>query len=172
VAAKLGKASDIAVAWGKENGVTSDHSKSEAVLFRRKRNVPTGTISTGEREIPFNTEATRWLGIWLDSHLTLRDHQRMMMKKGRKALPRLKRLTGQMGLTSGNCRKVMAACVQSVAMYGTELWWKGEGKPGMSSGAGELQKLVNQEARAVTGTSRTTNLGALAMESGLWLAVA
>jgi len=37
----------------------------------------------------------------------------------------------------------------------------------MSSGAGELQKLVNQEARAVTGCFRTTNLGALAMESGL-----
>jgi len=32
--------------------------------------------------------------VWLDSHLTLRDHQRMMMKKGRKALARLKRLAG------------------------------------------------------------------------------
>jgi len=127
----------------------------------------TETIRTGEREIPFNTEATHWLGIWLDSHLTLKDHQRAMMKKGRKALVRLRRLAGQMGLTSGNCRKVMTACVQSVAMYGIELWWKGKGKPGMSSGAGELQKLVNQEARAVTGRFRTTNLGALAMESGL-----
>jgi len=37
----------------------------------------------------------------------------------------------------------------------------------MSSGAGELQKLVNHEARAVTGCFRTTNLGALAMESGV-----
>jgi len=73
------------------------------------------------------------------------------MKKGRKALARRKRLAGQMGLTSDNCRKVMTTCVQSVAMYGTELWWKGEGKPGMSGGAGELQKLVNQEPRAVTG---------------------
>jgi ribonuclease HI len=90
-----------------------------------------------------------------------------MMKKGRKALVRLRRLAGQMGLTSGNCRKVMTACVQSVAMYGMELWWKGEGKPGMRSGVGELQKLVNQEARAVTGCFRTTNLGALAMESRL-----
>jgi len=89
------------------------------------------------------------------------------MKKGRKALARLKRLAGQMGLTSGNCRKVMTAYVQSVAIYGTELCWKGERKMGMSSGAGELQKLVNQEARTVTGCFRTTNLGALAMESGL-----
>jgi len=37
----------------------------------------------------------------------------------------------------------------------------------MRSGAEELQKLVNQEARAVTGCFQTTNLGTLAMESGL-----
>jgi hypothetical protein len=33
--------------------------------------------------------------------------------------------------------------------------------------ANEIQLLVNQEARAVTGCFRTTNLGTLAMESGL-----
>ena len=54
--------------------------------------------------------------------LSLRDHQRAMMKKGRKALARLKRLVGQMGLTSDNCHKVITVCVQSVAMYGSELW--------------------------------------------------
>jgi len=131
------------VAWRKENGITFDHGKSEAVLFSRRRKVSTETIRTREREIPFNTEATRWLGIWLDSHLTLKDHQRAMMKKGRKALVRLRRLAGQMGVRSDNCRKVMTACVQSVAMYGTELWWEGGGKPGMSSGAGEQLDKTN-----------------------------
>ena len=167
VAEKLTKAAEAAVGWGGKNGVTFDHGKSEAILFSRKRKTSTETITAGGREIPFNEQATRWLGIWLDSHLTLRDHQRTMMKKGRNALARLRRLAGQMGLISGNCRKVMTACVQSVAMYGTELWWKGAGKQGMTGGAEELQKLVNQEARAVTACFRTTNLGALAMESGL-----
>jgi len=37
----------------------------------------------------------------------------------------------------------------------------------MNGGAGEPQKLVNQEAQAVTGCFRTTNLGALAVVSGL-----
>jgi len=37
----------------------------------------------------------------------------------------------------------------------------------MTGGAEELQKLVNQEVRLVTGCFRTTNLGALAMQSGL-----
>jgi len=76
-----------------------------------------------------------------------------------------------MGLTSANCRKVMTACMQSVAMYGSELWWQGEGKQGMRGGEDELQKLVGQEARAVTGCFRTTNRGAHMAESGLRPAV-
>ena len=72
-----------------------------------------------------------------------------------------------MGLTSANCRKIMTACVQSVAMYGNELWWQGAGRQGMREGEEELQKLVNQEARSVTGCFRTTNLGALMAEASL-----
>jgi len=172
VAKKLSRASEVAEEWSSKNGVTFDHGKSEAMLFSRKRKTPTATIKSGGGEIPFNKEATRWLGIWLDGHLTLRDHQRAMQKKGRNAQARLRRLMGQMGLTSGNCRKVVTACVQSVAMYGSELWWRGEGKQGMASGAGELQKLVNLEGRGVTGCFRTTNQGALASEAGLRPAVA
>jgi hypothetical protein len=94
-------------------------------------------------------------------------HQKAMMKKGRKAMGRLQRLTGEMGLTPANCRKVMSACVQSVAMYGSELWRKGATGRGMAGGVEELQKLVNREARAVTGCFRTTNTGALSAEAGL-----
>jgi len=90
-----------------------------------------------------------------------------MAKKARMAKGRLQRLMGQMGLTSANCRKVMIACVQAMAMYGSELWWKGEGNRGMGGPEAELQKLVNQQARAVTGCYRTTNLGALMAEAGL-----
>jgi len=49
---------------------------------------------------------------------------------------------------------------------------KGEGKQGIRGGEEELQKLVSQEARAVTGCFRTTNLGALMAEASLRLAVA
>jgi len=70
-----------------------------------------------------------------------------------------------MGLSPANCRKVMTACAQSVALYGSELWWKISRQ---SKGrADEIQKLVNQEARAVTGCFRTTNAGVLALEAGL-----
>jgi len=72
-----------------------------------------------------------------------------------------------MGLTLANCREVITACVQSVAMFGSELWWKGDQIRGTMGQANELQLLDNQEGRATTGCFRMTNLGALSMESGL-----
>jgi len=85
---------------------------------------------------------------------------------------RLRRLTGQIGLSPANCRGVMTACIQSVNMFGSELWWKGDQVRGTMGRAEELQLLVNQQARATTGAFRTTKLGALSMESGLRPAVA
>jgi hypothetical protein len=83
-----------------------------------------------------------------------------------KALNRLRRLTGQMGLSPSNCREARTACVRLLAMYGAKYWWKGEGM-GTEGRVNDLQKLVNHEARVVTGCVRTTNLGVLSMESGL-----
>jgi len=76
-------------------------------------------------------------------------------------------ITGQRGLSPANCRKVMAACIQSVAMFGSELWWKGGQTRGTVGQENELQLLVNQEARAATDCLRATDVGALSMESGL-----
>jgi len=74
--------------------------------------------------------------------------------------------TWQMRLSLANCGKVVLACDQSVAMFGAEVWWKGDQIRGTIGQANGLQLLVNREARAITGYFRTTNLGAL-MESGL-----
>jgi len=49
-----------------------------------------------------------------------------MMKKARNAQQRIRRLTGCMGLVPENVRRTQVACVQAMAMYGPELWWKGE----------------------------------------------
>jgi len=120
------------------NGVAFDHGKTEAALFRRKKKVPTAEVTVGASRVPFNKMATRWLGVWLDSQLTLRDHHTTRLNQGQKAVTRLRRLTGQMGLSPANCRKVMTACVQSVAMFGSELWWKGDHVRGTMGQADEL----------------------------------
>jgi len=172
VAAKLSAAAAASIVWAAENGVAFDYGKTEAALFHKKRSAPTATVAVGTNNVPFNKEATRWLGIWLDAQLSLKDHHATRMKEGRKVMTRLRRLTGQMGLTPANCRKVMTACVKSATMFGAELWWKGDYATGTQGRAEEIRRLINQEARATTGCFRTTNLGALSMESGLRAATA
>jgi len=122
--------------------------------------------------VPFNKEATRWLEVRLVSQLTLKGHHAIRLKNRKNAMAPLCRLAGQMVLTPANRRKVMTACIQSVAMFSSELWWKGDQTQGAVKRANELQLLINQEARATTGCFWTTNLEALSIESGLRPAVA
>jgi len=48
----------------------------------------------------FNKEATRWLGVWLDFQLILKEHYRIRIKEGKQAMVRLRRLTAD-GTLSG-----------------------------------------------------------------------
>jgi len=170
VANKLSLVAAAAIEWAGKNGMAFDHGKTEAAIFWRKNRKGTRTeakVRVGDKEVSFNRAATRWLGVWLDSQLTLKEHHATRLKSGQNTMNRLKRLMGQMGLSPINYRRVMSACVQSVTMFGAELWRKGGNIRGMTGHAEELQHLTNREARATTGAFRTTNLGALLMESGL-----
>jgi hypothetical protein len=40
-------------------------------VVRRKRKAATVTVTVGANTVLFNKAATRWLGVWLDSQLTL-----------------------------------------------------------------------------------------------------
>jgi hypothetical protein len=54
------------------------------------------------------------------------------------------------------------ATVQTVAMYGAELWWKNQ-----KNWQEELQKLINKQARTITGAYCSTPLGPLLQEASL-----
>jgi len=122
MASKLSEAAAASIDWAARNGVAFDHRKTEAAIFRRKKTTPMATVKVGASTVLFNKEAARLLGIWLDSQLTLKDHHAIRLKDGEKAMARLRRLAGQMGLSPANCRKVMTAYIQPVAMFGSELW--------------------------------------------------
>jgi len=112
-------------------------------------------VKVGANTVLCNEEATCWLGVCrLDSQLTLKDRHAVRLKNRKNVKARLRRLAEQMGLSPANCREVMAACIQSVAMFRSELWWKGDQIRGTC-------RKVNQEARATTDCFRTTSLGAL-----------
>ena len=71
VAEALGRAAMAALDWSRKNGVTFDRTKTEAMFLSKRRRKPTETVRVGNDEIPFNKQATRRLGVWIDSKMTL-----------------------------------------------------------------------------------------------------
>jgi len=166
---QLEEAASHALQWARNNAVSFDTEKTEAIWLSRKRKIwqTDLSIQVGPATIPFNRSETKWLGMWIDCTMSFRQHHEAMMKGARNAQARLRRLAGRMGLVPDGVRRTQVACVQAVALYGSELWWKGEAVRGTIGMANDLQKLVNQQARNVTGCFRSTNQGELMLESGL-----
>ena len=94
--------------------------------------------------------------------LTLNDHTKKTLAKPRKAQNRVRSLMTKKGLSSEGCKRIQVAVVQAVALYGAELWWHGQ-----RNRAHEVQMLLNEQGRRVTGCFRTTPQGALMSNTGL-----
>jgi len=66
------------------------------------------------------------------------------------------------GLSLEGCQRIQITAVQAIALYGAELWWKGQ-----KNRAREVQQILNEQCRRVTGCFRTTPQGALLNDAGL-----
>jgi len=113
VAEALGRAAGVAQDWAGVNGVTFHQAKTEAMFLSKRRRKPTESVRVGVHEVPFNQHATRWLGVWIDSKMTLKEHHSARMKKVRRAMQCIRRLSGQMVLCPGACERALVACVQA-----------------------------------------------------------
>jgi hypothetical protein len=74
--------------------------------FHKKRTTPAAKIDIDDNKISFNKEATCWLGVWLESQLTLKENHAIRLKKGKNAMNRLRRLIGQMGLRQSTAERL------------------------------------------------------------------
>jgi ribonuclease HI len=168
VCRQLQLAGEVAIEWGGADGVQLDPDKSEAALFTRQRGrdlrdqVQRARLSIGGKEVVFKQEAIRWLGMLLDTGLTLKAHYQNRLQKAKKAEARVRALCRQQGLPPGLVRRIQKAAVQAVALYGAELWWQGQ-----KDRLGGFQRLINQQARAITGAFKTTPIGPLVREAAL-----
>jgi hypothetical protein len=149
-----------ALKWAGENAGQFDIKKTEAFLFTRRRNNKKpnvkAKIRVGNHEVRYYKEATRWLRVWLDDMLTLNDHTKNTLAKARRAQNRVRSLMNNKGLSPESGQRIQVAAVQAVALYGSELWWRGQ-----MDGAQKVQKVWNEQGRRVTGCFRTTPQGAL-----------
>ena len=120
------------------------------------------TIKIRNHEIKYNKDATRWLGIWMDSALKFREHKEIYIQKAKKFEARQRSLVAKRGLAPGLVRRVQIAAVQSIAIYGAELWWHDQ-----NSWCSDVQKLINRQGRSITGMFGTTPIGVVVKEADL-----
>ena len=147
--------------WGSDNKVEFEVSKTEVLLFSRRRKVlrAAGEVAVriGEQTFAIKQEATKWLGFWLDQKLSFKTHFENRMASAKGALQRVASLSNSNGgLSVSLMRRVVVAAVTSVALYGSEIWWRGQ-----QDRVNKLQSLLNRQARAITGLLRSTPLAFL-----------
>jgi len=99
----------------------------------------------------------------MNIYLPFKVHHNQCMKKARAAEVRLHRLTKTCRVLPESVRAVQVACIQAVALYGSELWWD----PKEVGRRDNLQLLLNRQARSILGALPTTPKNALLSESGL-----
>jgi phage terminase small subunit len=115
------KCASLSQQWAQNNAVVFDIDKTEIVLLSRRRKMNRAS-KEGIQVAPgimtsLNSHATRWLGVWIDSHLSLKEHHNTMMSKAYRAEARIRSLRGKFGLSPENVRKIQVAAVQAVAFY-------------------------------------------------------
>ena len=94
VTTKLEGCARASLRWAESNAVRFETAKTEAILFSRKRKhrrCQRG-IRVGNQTVHFAPDSTRWLGIWLDSALTLPENQQRRIGKTHQAEARIRRI--------------------------------------------------------------------------------
>jgi len=111
------------IEWASRWGLQFDSTKTEAALFTRRLGDKklfwaklTAKIRVGDGFIWFTCEATRWLSIRIDAHLTLKEHHNRCMKKATGTEARLQTLTKTYMVEPESVSTIQVACIQAVAI--------------------------------------------------------
>ena len=86
------KCASAANHWARRNNVEFDLAKTEALIFSPQKDGQdreAASIRIGNERIGFNMNATRWLGVWIDSKINLREHHNICKKKAKRVEARI-----------------------------------------------------------------------------------
>jgi hypothetical protein len=84
------------------------------------------------------------------------------MAKARQREAKIKRLHSKYGMTPKNVRTIITATIQISALFGADIWWQNQ-----KQRAKQIQRMINCEARAITGCMKTTPIGPLMAKASL-----
>lgn len=145
--------------WLLDNGLEISPSKSNIVLFSRKRKLPDVNISINKFLIPVRN-SIKFLGLILDSKLNGFLHCDYISSKCEKSLNALRCLSGVWwGAHPFNLKLFYNAFIRSVLDYGSFLL-----EPCNKAGLKKLDLIQSKSLRVITGTMKSSPINALQVE--------
>ena len=172
---QLGEEASELIAWGESNGLGFDLEKCGLQHFTRKRDLHRPSVRIGEIEIAASAQALRYLGIFLDSKLTFREHVHIRAAKARATALHLQRINRtRAGAPAHLLRQAALAAVLASLYYGAEAWFPGhsykrkdkEISTRIASLVTTCDKVQNIALRGVLPVFCTTPIPALQREGG------
>jgi ribonuclease HI len=148
---------------GAQNAIEFDLEKTELIHFYTGKASRDTNLILPNNEVVKPKALVRWLGIWFDQSLSFKEHVSIRISQAKQAFLRLARLANsERGLTPFAFRQLYRACIDSVADYGSPIWWKGQ-----ASLARRMQALQNLGLRKILGTWKTTPIAPMEVEAAL-----
>src|SRR5258708_2251959 len=149
--------------WLKERGLKMDQVKCELIHFtktnrgRHSGPGPSITIPTNTEGISHSippSKTIKYLGMWIDSCLTLNKHVKKAMMKAMTAAHSLRLLgNSERGIHQSLCRQLYYGTILPIPMYGLPLFWKScNGQP-----LNHLTRLQTESLHLTTGAFKTTH---------------
>src|SRR5436190_12061108 len=148
------------------NCMQFDMEKTELIHFHSKRSFDqknkSYSVKIGESIIQPKS-LVKWLGIWLDSKLTFKQHVEKKTTQALKLLNQIERLSNtERGLSFQAMRQLYIACISSVADYGVPVWWNNQ-----KNMLEKFQKLQNIALRKMLGAFKTSPINAMELEASI-----
>lgn len=107
--------------WMEEHGLQLALSKTEIVMLTKRR-IPNIIPMTLDSEVIYTKASAKYLGVILDSRLNYWDHIRKACDRAATVSASLGRLMANVGGPRSSIRRVLMSVVQSILLYGAEIW--------------------------------------------------
>lgn len=117
----LEEVAEITLKWLENIGLEVAVTKSETMLFTRKRTHNTIRVKMRGTEIP-SIPSIKYLGVQLDSKHNFIEHARNAAVKASKMAQNLSRIMPTVGASKSRKRKLLASVVTSQMLYGSQVW--------------------------------------------------
>src|SRR5436189_5372176 len=148
------------------NCMQFDMEKIELIHFHSKRSfdLKNETYSVKIRDLIIQLkDLVKWLGIWLDSKLTFKQHVEKKTTQALKILNQIERLLNtERGLSFQAMRQLYITCISSVADYDVPVWWNNQ-----KNMFEKFQKLQNIALRKMLGAFKTSLINAMELEASI-----